>query len=76
MKIKKPSKPVKGRGFERVQFPFNRGTAADQVKAAFYDALPDEHKGRVAVRRRGGYFGGFSVISPEAMELWNKGKQE
>lgn len=70
IKIGKPAHPIKGRGYRRVPFPFNRGTRAGQARAAFFDALPPEHKHIETYRRKGGYFGHTTTISPEAYELW------
>ena len=73
LKIKAPKAPLKGEGFKREAFSFHSGKHADALRAAFWDALPPEHKAEVCDGRRAkGYFSFGKFISPEAMTVFRK----
>ena len=66
-----PANPLKGRGYAREPFSFDRRKKADRVKADFYDLLSDAHKCEACTARRGkGYLEYSKFISPEAWALW------
>ncbi len=73
LKIKAPKAPLKGRGFKREAFSFRANYHADALRAAFWDALPPEHKAEVCIGVRAkGYCSFGKFISPEAMAVFRK----
>lgn len=58
-----PKSPLKGLGYERVDFPSAGNNKKLQILIA---AIPNSHKDEIASRRQKGYFGWSTIISPEA----------
>lgn len=73
LKIKAPKAPLKGKGFKREAFSFRANIHSDAIRAAFWEALPPEHKTEACAGRRAkGYFSFGKYITPEAMAIFRK----